>query len=190
MDFAFVRISYGLNHLDKTYDYNMKQTEKVGLPVGTYVYSLATTTQQAMKEAQLAIKKMDGYKVSYPVVFDIEYEKMRSLSASQIASIARAFCNEIKKAGYYPMIYCNTDWYDNKLDWSKMTGYDVWLARYGDKILAPDKKKYKYTIWLSTDGDGGGYLKTTKGLISGIPSYSTVDVDFGYVDYTKKINPR
>ena len=83
VDFAFVRISYGLNHLDKTYDYNMKQTEKVGLPVGTYVYSLATTTQQAMKEAQLAIKKMDGYKVSYPVVFDIEYEKMRSLSASQ-----------------------------------------------------------------------------------------------------------
>lgn len=190
VDFAFVRISYGINHLDKTYDYNMKQTEKVGLPVGTYVYSLATTTQQAMKEAQLAIKKMDGYKVSYPVVFDIEYEKMRSLSASQIASIARAFCNEIKKAGYYPMIYCNTDWYDNKLDWSKMTGYDVWLARYGDKILAPDKKKYKYTIWQSTDGDGGGYLKTTKGLISGIPSYSTVDVDFGYVDYTKKITPR
>lgn len=25
VDFAFVRISYGLNHLDKTYDYNMKQ---------------------------------------------------------------------------------------------------------------------------------------------------------------------
>lgn len=39
------------------YDYNMKQAEKVGMPVGTYIYSLATTTQQAMKEAQLAIKK-------------------------------------------------------------------------------------------------------------------------------------
>lgn len=38
------------------------------------------------------------------------------------------------------MIYCNTDWYDNKLDWSKMTGYDVWLARYGDTILAPNKR--------------------------------------------------
>ena len=46
------------------------------MPVGTYIYSLATTTQQAMKEAQLAIKKMNGYKVSYPVVYDIEYEKM------------------------------------------------------------------------------------------------------------------
>lgn len=190
VDFAFVRISYGLNHLDKTYDYNMKQAEKAGVPTGTYVYSLALNTQQALKEAQLAIRKMDGYKVSYPVVYDIEYDQMRNLSASQIADLAKTFCNEVKKAGYHPMIYCNTDWYDNKLDWSKMTGYDVWLARYGDTIPAPDKKKYKYTIWQSTDGDGGGYLNTTKGLVAGIPSYSTVDIDFGYVDYTKIITSR
>lgn len=88
VDFAFVRISYGLNYMDKKYDYNMKQAEKVGMPVGTYVYSLATTTQQAMKEAQLAVKKMNGYKVSYPVVYDIEYSKMRSLSSTQIANSA------------------------------------------------------------------------------------------------------
>ena len=28
------------------------------------------------------------------------------------------------------------------------------------------------------------------GLVAGIPSYSTVDIDFGYVDYTKIITPR
>ena len=190
VDFAFVRISYGLNYMDKKYTYNMKQAEKAGIPVGTYVYSLATTTQQAMKEAQLAIKKMDGYKVSYPVVYDIEYDRMRKLSSTQIANLAKAFCNEVKKAGYYPMIYCNTDWYDNKIDWSKLTGYDVWLARYGDKIMAPSKSNYKYTIWQSTDGDGGGYLNSTKGLVAGIPSWSTVDIDFGYVDYTKTITPK
>ena len=190
VDFAFVRISYGVNHPDRTYAYNMQQAEKAGIPVGTYVYSLALNTQQALKEAQYAIRKMDGYKVSYPVVFDIEYEEMRKLSASQIADLAKAFCNEVKKAGYYPMIYCNADWYDNKLDWSKMTGYDVWLARYGDRIFAPDRKKYNYTVWQSTDGDGGGYLKSTKGLIAGIPIYSSVDVNFGYVDYTRVITPR
>ncbi len=190
VDFAFVRISYGLNYMDKKYTYNMKQAEKVGIPAGTYVYSLATTTQQALKEAQLAIKKMDGYKVSYPVVYDIEYDKMRKLSSTQVANLAKAFCNEIRKAGYYPMIYCNVDWYDNEIDWSKLTGYDVWLARYGDNILAPSKSSYKYTIWQATDGDGGGYLKSTKGLISGIPSWSTADIDFGYVDYTKTITPR
>lgn len=190
VDFAFVRISYGLNYMDKKYDYNMKQAEKVGMPVGTYVYSLATTTQQAMKEAQLAIKKMNGYKVSYPVVYDIEYSKMRSLSSTQIANLAKAFCNEVKKAGYYPMIYCNLDWYNNKIDWSKLTGYDVWLASYGDRILAPSRNDYKYSIWQATDGDGGGYLNTTKKLIAGIPIWSTVDIDFGYVDYTKIITPR
>lgn len=78
------------------YDYNMKQAEKVGMPVGTYIYSLATTTQQAMKEAQLAIKKMNGYKVSYPVVYDIEYEKMRSLSSTQIATLPRLSAMRLK----------------------------------------------------------------------------------------------
>ena len=143
-----------------------------------------------MKEAQLAIKKMNGYKVSYPVVYDIEYSKMRSLSSTQIANLAKAFCNEVKKAGYYPMIYCNLDWYNSKIDWSKLTGYDVWLASYGDRILAPSRNDYKYSIWQATDGDGGGYLNTTKKLISGIPIWSTVDIDFGYVDYTKIITPR
>ena len=49
VDFAFVRISYGLNHLDKTYDYNIKHAEKAGVPTGTYVYSLALNSQQALK---------------------------------------------------------------------------------------------------------------------------------------------
>jgi len=190
VDFAFVRISYGLEHMDRQYAYNMKQAAAAGVPVGTYVYSLATTTTEALKEAQFAIKKMNGYKVSYPVVYDLEYSKMGELSPSRIADLALAFCNEVKKAGYYPMVYCNTNWYDEKVAWSKLKGLDVWLARYGDDILAPDRNEYKYTIWQATDGDGGGYLNSTKGLISGISSYSNVDVDFGYVDYTKIITPR
>ena len=58
--------------MDKSYDYNMLQAEEAGVPVGTYVYSLATTTDQALEEAKLPFEKMDGYKVSYPVVFDLE----------------------------------------------------------------------------------------------------------------------
>lgn len=88
------------------------------------------------------------------------------------------------------MVYCNTNWYDYEIDWSLISDYDVWIARYGDKIQAPSHSKYKYTIWQSTDGDGGGVLNPTKGLIPGIPLDCNVDMDFGYVDYTKKIVPR
>ncbi len=190
VDFAMIRIAYGTGYLDKTYDYNMREANKVGMPVGTYVYSTATTKEQALEEAKLAIRKMRGYKVSYPVVFDLEYPQMGNLSPSKISELARTFCNEIKRAGYYPMVYCNTYWYSSKVDMSRLSDLDVWIASYGDKIQAPSKSLYDYTIWQATDGDGGGVLNPTKGLIDGIPKYCNVDVNFGYVDYTKKIVPR
>ena len=39
VDFAFIRLSYGLNRVDSKFDYNMTQAEAAGVPVGTYVYS-------------------------------------------------------------------------------------------------------------------------------------------------------
>ena len=138
IDFAFVRISYGLNHYDYTYESNMIKAEQAGVPVGTYVYSTALSAETALKEAQYAIEKMQGYKVSYPVVFDLEYAKASNLSPKKVSQMALVFCNEVRKAGYYPMVYCNTNWYDNYIDWSLLSGIDVWIARYGDTIQAPD----------------------------------------------------
>lgn len=190
VDFAFIRVAYGTGYLDKQYAANMKNAAAAGIPAGVYIYSTATTTSGALKEAQLVIEKMKGYKVSYPVVFDLEYSRMGELSKTQVSKLALTFCNEIKKAGYYPMVYCNTYWYDDKIDWSLLNGIDVWIARYGDRIQAPSGSAYKYTIWQSTDGDGGGILNPTKGLIDGIPTVNNVDVNFGYVDYAKIITPR
>ena len=47
IDFAFVRISYGLTHEDYTYDENMTNAELAGVPTGTYVYSTALSTTTA-----------------------------------------------------------------------------------------------------------------------------------------------
>ena len=133
---------------------------------------------------------MQGYKVSYPVVYDLEYAKASKLSAKTVSEMALTFCNEVRRAGYYPMVYCNTNWYDNYIDWSLLSGVDVWIARYGDTIQAPDKERYNYTIWQSTDGNRESGLNSTSGLVAGIPAGNDVDMDFGYVDYTKKITPR
>lgn len=190
VDFAFVRLSYGVKKLDKFYDYNMEQAELAGLPVGTYVYSLATTTEQALAEAQYAIEAMDGRLVSYPVVFDLEYSEMQKLTRRQVSILARTFCEEVRRAGYHPMVYTNTNWYDTEVDWSLLEGYDVWLARYGDRIQAPSHADYKYGIWQCTDGDGGGTLNPTKGLIHGIDKGNNVDMNFGFIDYTKVVTPR
>ena len=47
------------------------------------------------------------------------------------------------------MVYCNTYWYSSVVDMSKLSGIDVWIARYGDTINAPSKGNYNYTIWQS-----------------------------------------
>ena len=52
----------------------MTEAEAADVPVGTYVYSLAKTNKEALAEAQLAIRQMQGHKVSYPVAFDLEDE--------------------------------------------------------------------------------------------------------------------
>ena len=101
--------------------------------------------------------------------------------------MAIAFCSEIRKAGYYPIVYCNANWYKNHLDMGRLSAYDCWLAWYSDKMISPDKTDYTYGIWQSTCGDGD-VLRSTKGLISGISG--AVDLDIGFVDYTKKITPR
>lgn len=40
---------------------------------------------------------------------------MLSLSNCQIANIVKAFCDEIEKARYYAMFYCNLSWLSNYL---------------------------------------------------------------------------
>ncbi len=190
VDFAFVRISDGTWHMDETYDYNMSHANAAGLPVGTYLFSRATTREAAVREAQFAIEKMKGYQVSYPVVYDMEASSIEQLSSHEISQLAVTFCEEVKKAGYFPMVYTNVNWYLNKIDWSQLGDYDVWLAQYTDRFSAPSHDEFRYTIWQSTDGDGGGLLNPTKGLIDGIPAENNVDLNFGFKDYTKVISPR
>ena len=193
LDFAFIRISYGTKHLDNYFDYNMTQAEAAGVPVGTYVYSLAKTNKEALAEAQLAIRQMQGHKVSYPVAFDLEDEKtLGTLTKKEVSQIALTFCDEIRKAGYTPMLYMNLNWYNNFVDWSVLegSGLDVWIASYGDTILAPSTSSYKYTIWQSTAGDEVPGMIATKNLISGVAKENNVDVNFGFVDYTTRIVPR
>nr|WP_294664714.1 GH25 family lysozyme [uncultured Blautia sp.] len=193
LDFAFVRISYGTRHLDDYYEYNMTEAEAAGVPVGTYVYSLAKTNKEALAEAQLAIRQMQGHKISYPVAFDLEDEKtLGTLSKKEVSQIALTFCDEIRKAGYTPILYMNLNWYNNYVDWDVLegSGLDVWIASYGDTILAPNANNYKYTIWQCTAGDEVAGMIPTKKLIRGVPVENNVDLNFGYVDYTTRIVPR
>lgn len=188
VDFAFIRLGGYNKMLDSQYVNNITGANRAGVPAGVYYYSTARTVSKAIEDAQFVIEKMDGYKISYPVVVDMEDPSLQSLSRKELTQVALAFCEEIRRAGYYPMIYCNVYWYHNYLDSSMMSNVDKWIASYGDGLQRPSGNYY--TIWQATDGNTANGLKPTNGLIPGIPRENAVDIDFGFKDYTKVITPR
>lgn len=194
VDFAFIRVGgYGsgdYQRLDKTYEANIRGANEAGLPVGVYYYSTATTTEQAKKDAQWVIEQITGHLISYPVVFDMEDATVEYLTPMRKSQIADAFLSEIKRAGYYPMLYMNTNWYKNEYNMSMLAQYDVWIAQYNSSSTPPDKSSVRYTIWQATDGTDVVGLPRTNGLIKGIPSENAVDLNFGYLYYLSKVTPR
>ena len=173
--FAFVRVGHGDHNLDPYYKTNMNNANAVGIKTGVYFYSTAKSTAAAKSDAQWVIDQMQGYNISYPVAIDLEDSSQTSLGKDAITAIAREFCNEIKSAGYTPMIYCNENWAKNYIDFSQLSGVYKWIARYSGTYNSSISRN----IWQAGS--------TT--LLSGISSNS-VDIDFSYTNFSNIVTPR
>lgn len=173
IQFAFVRIGHGAHVLDTYYSQNMKGAQEAGIPVGVYMYSTAKNEAEAIADAQFVIRNMEGYLVSYPVVIDLEDKSQDSLSKYQLGRIAKVFCDEVRAAGYTPMLYCNENWYKNRIDVSQITDVEKWIARWN--------VRYDTSI-------PRGIWQSGVGRIQGVNT--NVDIDFGYKDYTQIVTPR
>lgn len=176
IDFAFIRASRGAvgtkpMAVDSTFEYNIAEASKNGIKVGVYHYLYAKTSSEAKKEAKFFLKTIAPYKITYPVVLDIEEEYQANLGKKKVTAIVKAFLDEISAAGYYAMIYSNKNWLTEKLDMEKLSDYDVWLAQWN---TVP-----------TYEGDFGIWQYSCKGIVSGIDGY--VDLNLSYKNYTKII---
>lgn len=176
VDFAMIRASRGEVNgrpiaQDVTFEYNITQATANGIKVGVYHYLYASTVTEARKEARFFLKTIEPYKITYPVVLDIEEQYQADLGKSRVTKVVKAFLDEISAAGYYAMIYSNKTWLTDYLDMSKLTDYDVWLAQWN---TVP-----------TYEGDFGIWQYSSKGVVSGIEGY--VDLNISYRDYTSII---
>lgn len=179
VDYAIIRVGYrgygtGAIRLDDYYEANVSGAIAAGIPVGVYFYSQAITTQEAEEEAEFVLKKLTGYDVSYPVVFDMEEvddedARTNALTRAERTDITIAFCEKIKAAGYTPMVYGNIRWMIMHLDLARLEGYDKWFAQYFKQPFFP----YAFSMWQYT----------SRGAIDGVPH--AVDLNLGLVDYAQ-----
>ncbi len=177
VNFAMIRASRGYISdakpmaKDVMFDYNITEATKVGMNVGVYHYLYAESVAEAKKEAKFFLETIKPYKITYPVVLDVEEQAQADLGKEKITQICKAFLDEVKAAGYYPMIYANKSWLTNYLDMSKLSEYEVWLAQWNT-----------VPTYL---GEFGIWQYSAKGIVSGIDTY--VDLNLSYKDYAKII---
>ncbi|MDO5291710.1 MAG: GH25 family lysozyme [bacterium] len=137
VEYAIVRVAYTTSTTaEKCYKQNIEGAQAAGIPVGVYIYSMATTEAKAKEEAEYVLQLLKGYKLQYPVAFDIE-DKVQSEQGKTKAGretntkLTKAFCEVIKKAGYTPMIYTGCSFSKDYLNMEDLTAYDWWIAHYG-----------------------------------------------------------
>lgn len=180
IDFAIIRVGYrgwgssGTLVEDRYFSTNIQQATRVGMDIGFYFFTQATTVAEARQEAQYTLSLLSKYNVpvKYPIAIDTERTPVGTgradgLSKQTRTDIVIAFCEEIKSAGYKPMIYANKNWLLNDLEVQRLTGYDVWLAHY----TTSTDYQYPYTIWQYT----------SSGSVSGI--VGNVDMNVAYKRY-------
>lgn len=138
-NFVMIRCGFGNDQTDQDdsqFESNVRKAEEAGLPWGVYLYSYALNTDEAKSEAQHVIRLLKDKKPTLPVAFDMEdadgYKRKCGMpSNSTLVNICKVFLSEIKKAGYYPMLYASLSWLDNQLDDSSLLdNYDIWVAQW------------------------------------------------------------
>lgn len=127
------RCSYGwqTNNIDKQWDNNASQADKLGIPLFAYHFCYARNEDEAKKEAYCAINACEKYNVK-GIFYDMEDSDFQGeFTSDEYYQIAKAFCDTVEKSNYYVGIYSNQNWFENKLTHEGFSAWILWLANYG-----------------------------------------------------------
>jgi GH25 family lysozyme M1 (1,4-beta-N-acetylmuramidase) len=166
VDFAILRAGYGKEYsqIDDQFERNYAACKRLGIPVGVYWYSYATTAAEAEQEAKVCLQTIQGKQFEYPVAFDIEETRC----FQQADTLCAAFCGALEKTGYYTAIYTFKSALEQYFDSDTKSRYDVFLSHVG---VSKTDYAGAYGLWQ--------YSWT--GCIPGISS--DVDLDYAYKNY-------
>ena len=176
IDFAILSVGYGDNissQDDQQFHRNAKECTRLNIPFGVYIYSYATSLKQAKSEADHVLRMIKGYKLDYPVYYDLEDASTTGKCNNYlISTMANLFCTTIEEHGYWCGVYANTSWFNTKLTDKVFSKWTKWVAQYNSKC----EYKGGHDIWQYA----------SDGRITGING--NVDVNYCYRDFPNVIN--
>ena len=184
INFVIIRCGYTtynkskLKYVDRYFENNYKLCKEIGLPVGAYYYSCATSVEEAKSEANFVISLLKGKKFEYPIAFDTEdnhninnsayaSSSQASIGKTKLTPIIKTFCDILEKNNYYVSIYASTSWFKDKLILKDLISYDKWIAQWSKTVSFSEK----YGLWQYS----------SSGKVNGIGG--NVDMNYSYKDY-------
>ena len=168
VDFAMIRCGYrgygtGVMVADTAFSTNFTGAVNNDIKAGIYFFSQAISYEEGAAEANFikeAIDMTPGAKgnIKMPLVLDVESSteghgngRADKITVTQRTDAVKGFIDQMNRYGYKPMIYANKDYLTNKLDLSKWTNYDVWLAHWTYDFNKKSDYTGTYTMWQYTD---------------------------------------
>ena len=142
---------------------------RVGIPIGVYWFSRATTVTEGKLEALKTLELIKEYRIDYPVYIDVEdgvYQAKATREALTQAVVS--FCETIEQARYYVGIYASVSWFRDRLLPDDLAPFDKWVAHWG-----VEKPSYALPF--------GMHQYTSTGKVRGIAG--DVDLNHCYKDY-------
>ena len=193
IDFAIIRCGFGGEwdgqeenwaQDDPQWRRNADECTRLGIPFGAYLYSYATTVEEARSEADhvarllgLTAPPQEGlddytaapYRLSYPVYYDLEDKYISGVFPSEMAEITQAFFDRLTEYGYTGAqgLYASRNWVRARLTDPAFDKWrdNLWIARFSDDLDYAGT----YDMWQCTfSAPGADY---------GVQS-ETVDLDF------------
>ena len=172
VEFVFIKVggTTGVDsdeyYVDRKFKDNIEGFNRVGIPVGVYIYTYAKTPEQAERDANWILEQIKGYDVSLPIVYDWEnwnfYNEFHH-SFYNLTRNAKVFFRTVNKAGYEGMLYSSKTYLENC--WFPVEE-QIWLAQYYDHVTYEGR----YNYWQMT----------SSGKVPGING--NVDIDIMYLN--------
>lgn len=165
IEIVYIRSSEGNSYVDPYYLRNYNNAKANGLKIGFYHYLTATTTDEAIEQADFFVSLVGGLEPDCRLAMD--FEQFNGLSIEEINTVSLAFLERVEeKSSKEVVIY--SDAYNARVTFGEelASRYPIWIAEYG--VEEPESNG-KWDTWI-------GFQYSNMGDISGISS--RVDLDY------------
>lgn len=139
VEFVILRGAYHLTK-DSEFENFYKEAKVRKLPVGVYLYTIATTPQEAKEEAEFLLNNvLKGKQFELPVYIDIEDERYYSRPKANNSAVVKSFCDTLEANDYFAGVYASTYFFATYLDDSQLKSYTHWVAQWSTQLSYPDR---------------------------------------------------